>query len=377
MKRLAFLPWLVLLAACGDSVVGGACADGYEVCDGRCVPVGGCGIPSKDSATTDAAADTAPGEVGTDGAPGDGVGDGSDGSIDGGGDVVDDGASDGGSTETFPDDTGPLDTGPLDTGPGCDAGLLACGGVCVDPDIDPLNCGGCGNVCPTGLCNGGKCRGAKAGHVVAIGHDYESTSGAVAGKPLANATFLPSRNPVRLLVLTEFAETSAVDNVDAILDGAAKSSGRTFVQTIVVKASDFHDKLNIDAFDVALVLDQKKAPAGQLATTADTGKATYTSFTKAGGVLVVLDGGSGTGEMPAFLGAGGLLTVKGHTSTGGKSLDVVDPADAVGIDVLSPYLAPKGTVLFLWTTTPDALVRTVVAEPLSDGPVVLHRVIKP
>jgi hypothetical protein len=42
----------------------------------------------------------------------------------------------------------------------CRPGLLECGGVCVDPDSDPANCGGCGKSCGTGACGGGVCKSA-------------------------------------------------------------------------------------------------------------------------------------------------------------------------------------------------------------------------
>jgi hypothetical protein len=42
------------------------------------------------------------------------------------------------------------------TSPG-GADLILCGNGCVHEDTDPLNCGGCGNPCQSGSCNGGMC----------------------------------------------------------------------------------------------------------------------------------------------------------------------------------------------------------------------------
>ena len=40
----------------------------------------------------------------------------------------------------------------------CGAGLLACGGACVDPGQDPANCGACGTACAAGqVCDVGEC----------------------------------------------------------------------------------------------------------------------------------------------------------------------------------------------------------------------------
>ena len=41
----------------------------------------------------------------------------------------------------------------------CQAGLLNCGGVCVNTDTDRDNCGQCGDTCAdTEVCDGGTCK---------------------------------------------------------------------------------------------------------------------------------------------------------------------------------------------------------------------------
>ncbi|MEO7096933.1 MAG: hypothetical protein ABI175_26980, partial [Polyangiales bacterium] len=246
-----------------------------------------------------------------------------------------------------------------------------------DTDIDPFNCGRCGNVCPTGLCNGGVCRGARSGHVAAIGHDYSTAApSSAAGKVVANGVFLPSANPVRVLVLDQYADATAETSVGKILDSTATITGRTWKKTVAATSADVLTKLSIDAFEVLLVLDQPKAPAGALATIGDDLKAKVTSFNETGGVVVVLDGGGGIGEMPAFLSASGLLATSGHTSISGKTVDVIAPADAIGIDVLTPYLAGNKSVTFTLTTAPSPTIVVVVEEPTSSGPVVIHRVVR-
>ncbi|MDF3037762.1 MAG: Tryptophan synthase alpha chain [Thermomicrobiales bacterium] len=40
---------------------------------------------------------------------------------------------------------------------GCVAPLVECGGLCADLSVDPFNCGGCGIVCDGGVCEGGVC----------------------------------------------------------------------------------------------------------------------------------------------------------------------------------------------------------------------------
>jgi hypothetical protein len=56
-------------------------------------------------------------------------------------------------------------------------------------------------------------------------------------------------------------------------------------------------------------------------------------------------------------------------------LNLVAPADAIGIGVLSPYQAPSSSVSFTLVGAPSALQVTVVREPKSGEPVVVHRVV--
>jgi len=59
----------------------------------------------------------------------------------------------------FARDAGPLvDAGPRTDGGGCALGQTLCSFVCVNLDEHPLNCGSCGNACPTGqVCSSGEC----------------------------------------------------------------------------------------------------------------------------------------------------------------------------------------------------------------------------
>ena len=44
----------------------------------------------------------------------------------------------------------------------CEQGYVACERQCVRIDDDPMNCGGCGIVCPSGMCTAGVCEGGEA-----------------------------------------------------------------------------------------------------------------------------------------------------------------------------------------------------------------------
>jgi hypothetical protein len=418
----AFALSLAMIAAGCDAVVGGSCADGYESCNDRCVPIGGCGGaagsgaevggkvtaisetgPGTDSGVSSEAGGDAllaeAGEAG-DGAPGDG-GVGSDappGGDDTGSTSIDapPGASDAGGDATPSDACAPP---PYDDAANCGAcgvvcggetpvcrptgaswacagacaaGETDCGGVCVDITSDSQHCGACGVVCASGLCNGGVCRGAIPGHLVAIGHDYYKTPTAAAARLLTNAAFLPGRNPVRVLAYGEYADASVATSVDRVLDGAA-ASGRTWTKTIASSRADF-DALSIDRFDVVLVYDQPNAPTGTLADVGANLRRKLLSFGEAGGVVIVLDGGSGIGQMPSFLSASTLVDASSDSSLRAVALDVVTPGDAIGIGVLTPYLSANRTVSFTLASPLPSETTVVVRESTSSAPVVLHRV---
>ncbi|XXX77987.1 MXAN_6577-like cysteine-rich protein [Sorangium sp. So ce134] len=71
------------------------------------------------------------------------------------GDDMGDGGSDGGGNGGVEDPDSSGGTG----GALCAPGLEPCSGGCVDLDINPHHCGGCGQECPAGqLCEGGACR---------------------------------------------------------------------------------------------------------------------------------------------------------------------------------------------------------------------------
>jgi hypothetical protein len=396
-----------------DAVVGGACADGFEVCNDRCVPIGGCGggsstgsevgghptAVSETGPATDAGSstDTAPS---SDAAPVDDGAASSDApprSDETGSGEVGGPGSDAGAGETSADAT-PECVPPFQDAANCGAcgvvcdgatpvcrpsgssyacagacaaGEIDCGGVCIDVTSDSHHCGACGVVCASGLCSGGVCRGAIPGHFVAIGHDYKAPTTA-ASRLLTNAAFLPGRNPVRVLAYGEFADSAVAASVDHVLDGAA-ASGRTWTKTLASSRTDF-DSLSIDRFDVVLVYDQPNAPAGTLSDVGATLRRKLLSFSEAGGVVIALDGGTGIDEMPAFLSASTFLDVSGDTSMRAVALDVVAPGDAIGVGVLTPYLSATRTASFTLASPLPSETKVVVSESASSAPIVLHRV---
>ncbi len=435
MRRTRLIFWaslaaLVFPAACGSSgVVGGECRASFLDCNGQCVDpendpanCGGCarscdpgvicesalcgGTP--DSSTSDAGASgssSSAGSSGSGGAAGEAGGDNTgDGGPSGGVTGLDGSLGDGQPDASCgpppydrPEACGDCATQctgntPLCSPDGmgsyvcvmkCDPPLTLCGNQCVDLNIDPMHCGSCPNICPSGICQGAKCVGANVGHVVLACMDY---SAPVANSPqtvlMGNAIFLPIRNPVRVLAYTENAPAAVRVKVNQDINAAATARGRAFAITTSATSADVTAKLNINDFDLFLIYDQSAAPKGELATVGAAWQTStvLSSFAAAGGVIVALSGGDGTKEMDQLFTNSGLLDVSAETSAAGVTLYNRAPADALGINVISPFLAPTNSCTFTTGTVPDSddiFVIRDAASPAVGSPVVVHRVIEP
>jgi hypothetical protein len=367
------------MAACGDanSLVGGDCASGYAPCGNNCCPVTGDasrdGTVPGDSATdvTDATDTGLYDGFGADRVIGPGNDSGHDGApLDG---MVGDGSSGGDSGPPQDSSADAIETGPL-----CMAPLVDCGGVCVDTTSDPFNCGQCFNVCPSQICVMSMCQGSTAGGIVYIGHDYLNTpAGTAQARVLSNAVFIPQTNPLKVLDYERYAGAANIARVKAILNSFATQEGRGLSITSTSTDTDIPNELVFSAFQVLIVEDQSTAPSGAMATLGASWATTLTTFTQAGGIVVVLDGGTGVGEMPQLSTATTLLSVTAHAPiTVGTPLDDVAPGDVVGVGVVSPYGAGRNSVS-ITTEASGGNVIYVIDLPSDAGmppPVVVHKV---
>jgi hypothetical protein len=409
-----------------NALVGGECASGYTQCGLVCVDTsnpadcGGCGNVCASGVCTDgrcadgseahrdagsggrsdggadgsadggAAGDSSGGKKRTGDAGGGSNGDGGagkDGSSASDGQDLDGWSSDGsvgdGSSggDALSSD-GSADDGSLGDGSGlvCAPPDTDCGGVCVDEQTDPDNCGACGKFCPSGICIAGVCDGSTEGDIVVIGHDYHSPlSTLTSPRLLSNAVFLPTTNPVRVLSFEHYADPTSVANVKAVLASEATATGRKIAYTVSTTDTDIPAELSIASFDVVFIYDQESAAPGVLGPLGTSWAATLATFTGAGGVVVSLDGAAGTTqEMPEFDTSAGLLAVSAHTVIpSGTAMDVAAPGDAIGHGVFNPYAAEPNSIYFTTSEANAGLVTYVVVDPSVTGqpPVVVHKAV--
>jgi len=425
---LAFAVGVVPGCGLENALVGGACKDGYSVCGADCVDLlvdtshcgrcgttcppgvgcaaGICGGPADGAA--DALADGAR-DTSTDGPSSDGNTDGttsdasSDGSTDGpASDASSDGSTDGPSTDSgdacppppyntaarcgscftqcvTPNTECLLEAGNFVCRPPCTAPLEPCNGICVNKQIDPLNCGVCDKICPALICVGGICQGANPGHEVVIGHDYTAGFGGSAQvKVLTNAVLLPSSNPLRILSFEKWADPAVVARVKAFV--AAAALGRTLAYTVSNDVADLRDPLKLSQNAVVVVYDQSQMASADAMAAGTSWAAPLLTFAREGGTLVALDGAGGQGEMPLLLRSAGLLNITSHLALAAASrVAVVAPFDQVGLSVVSPYAVSNRSVTLQSADANGGNVTFVVRNgTLGDGdPVVVHKLVPP
>lgn len=383
-------------AGCGreQAIVGGSCADGYTQCGQHCVDL------SSDPANCGACGHACPAGVaclaGTcevsglaDGAgPSDGAGGGDSSNSDADEFTGNDG-SNADAADALPSDGAQGDAPSADataseggggdgSGVMCDAGLVDCGGACVDTTSDPLNCGACGVVCPSQICQNSKCVGSTPGGIIFIGHDYAAAvAGTAQARVLSNAVFLSQETRLRMLSYERYADAAAVARVKNILS-TSTPAGRSLTITSTATDSDVTALSFVD-YSVLLIPDQPNVPGSvNFGTVGGQWASSLNAFTLAGGIVVVLDGGTGAAQMPALVTGTGLLSVTAQSVLPlGAQLDVLAPSDAVGVAVVSPYAAARSSVTI--TTEPSGSnVVYVVGRPTDAGvslPVAVHKVL--
>lgn len=413
---LASLTGVVTLQGCGDPIVGAECADGFVLCDGRCINTlvteahcGGCNQRC------------APGVLCLSGVCGGGVDmgasqdmgssddmsvDGDQGSSDdmgsGGGDGGMSGDAGGGMSDLgfacvcglgesccadgcFDFDVDPTHCGDCTTScvsgevcaagvcsPICSAPLTFCPAtmLCVDTETDPNNCGVCGMSCSTGICENSMCVLSPIGHVVLIGHSYQA-SVPVQQQVVANAVDLPTNSPVEVLSFVGDASANVVAGTRAALNARL---GSAMWNETVTSDPTMVPALLADA-DVFLVYSQINADDATLMQLGSDWSTALGSFA-ADGTIVVLDGGGTHAGTWQILQSAGLLEISDRTSLSFPMpiIDVVAPGDAIATGVTSEYSPQQDAVSFTLTGSGTVVVESRDVPP---RPVVIHRVVTP
>src|SRR4029077_12346882 len=112
-----------------------------------------------------------------------------------------------------------------------------------------------------------------------------------------------------------YSDGSAVKNAEGVVNAEAKQLGRSITFVPMTSSKSVSTTIDVDAFDVLLVHDQKNAPTGTLATIGTSWKTDgkISTFLHAGGVVIVLSGGAGTAEMADLATNAQLLSVDGQS----------------------------------------------------------------
>ncbi|HYJ09208.1 MAG TPA: hypothetical protein VEX18_09360, partial [Polyangiaceae bacterium] len=200
---------------------------------------------------------------------------------------------------------------------------------------------------------------------------------------LGNAMFIPPTNPVNVLAYTRGASAAAVNRVNQVIGWSGMARGRSTEITEAKTALAVTENLNVLDYQVFLIHDLDQATSGEPASVAAdwAGDSVLSSFSKAGGVVVVLDGGDGTGEMHELINAGELLPVAidGQTEITAEQVFNLAPFDVLGVNVVAPFLGSSHTCTFDTTLTTDNETIVVLSDDNGPGgaPVAIHRVIAP
>lgn len=267
---------------------------------------------------------------------------------------------------------------------GCNDPLQLCADRCVNLVTDPLHCGECGNECPTGLCRNSKCVGGQIGHLVAMCMSYEQLFGnSPQGVLLANAVFLATNKTVRVMMFDAYAPPASSNQMRSVITNAGRTRGRTVRIDTASNANQIVSGLNLSNYEALVIADMSRAPVNA---PRDMGRAlstTIDTFTRAGGIVVVVSGAAAT-EMPLFWNSNGASLFDIRTVSDITFLELQNraPADALAANVLTPFLALTSTCVFDMPTVTDPDTEVVITGPNAGDaggelPVVLHRVMYP
>jgi hypothetical protein len=170
-------------------------------------------------------------------------------------------------------------------------------------------------------------------------------------------------------------------STDLTISWAGDNINRSAEITRTSSITEIQGSLTLADYDVFLVYDQSLALAGQLAVAGAQLAPTLDAFTAPGGVAVVLSGGTGIGEMPAFATNANLANVSAETDFTGELVHNQASGDVVGFGVITPFLTLANSCTFATSETPSSTTVFVVTDTQPSlgigAPVVLHKIVTP
>lgn len=246
----------------------------------------------------------------------------------------------------------------------CPISQTLCDNRCVDTSVDPANCGGCGQVCESGACRFGVCKAGTAGHIVIIGHDFQTNNVAMS-RLLGNAILQLSSGDVSVVEYLGVAGATAVSNSHVAITQVSNTFDRkvTLLSDVSFSASALATQLT--PADVFLIQSQTVATNTILAELGQTWSSVLSTFVHTGGTIVVLDGSypvnKGTSQIVSHA---GLMNISVLSSVNGDTCTIATATDPVAASVPTSYPCLQNSVVF----SGDG---THVVEDLG-RPVVLH-----
>jgi hypothetical protein len=179
-----------------------------------------------------------------------------------------------------------------------------------------------------------------SGHIVAIGHDYRLYNRAMT-RLLGNSIALGSRPVLRVARYRGTSAQPAAAGTAAAMAAGLAQLGRAW-QHVPLPAAPSPTAL--DGIDVLVI--EAQGGSGDAAHAAGAAWASVLDLLlQRGGVVVVLEGTAGVSYR--FAEGANLFTVAGTADATGLEATLAIPADAIGQQVVSPYLAVSLSAAFV------------------------------
>ena len=194
-------------------------------------------------------------------------------------------------------------------------------------EVDPNNCGACGNVCASGLCYSGVCADDRAGNIFVIGHTYKTANQAlyrVLGNALATA---PNKN-INVTVYVGGASSLQRSAVSNAVSYGAGYMGYRATKTLATNPVAVQGLLPTS--DVLVIGPQAQASNAELDSINAQWQFPIDDFLRRGGVVVVLDGPSANNSTTARVIAHHLPLTRATVAPGATATVSTPTSAAVG-----------------------------------------------